>query len=340
MLTTPEPTTFPRLLESYPPPAASLAGHALGAAGGRAVQRGGFGHLRPRHPAHLCRAPGSRRWRTGSSTATLERQRQLGRPEVPSVLAEALHFFGEVEVVFGLWAIVLLAAVTVHFGWHTAAGYFNGTVNYTEPLFVIVIMALASTRPIILLAEDSLRRAGTGGAGDAGGVVGDHPDRRSAVRLVHHRARRDDDLRPPARAAVLRPAALGAAEVRDARPALRQRVDRRHADPLRGAAGADGGAAVELGHAVHARALRLAGGRGDRRVRRRLRPDLPAGAGRARHAAARCRTSTCRRRTTARERTCSRCCCRCRPGSPSSTPSSWPGRCSRPTIRRCSSAGS
>ena len=76
---------------------------------------------------------------------------------MPSVLAEALHFFGEVEVVFGLWAIVLLVAVTVHFGWHTAAGYFNGTVNYTEPLFVIVIMALASTRPIILFAEDALR---------------------------------------------------------------------------------------------------------------------------------------------------------------------------------------
>ena len=82
-----------------------------------------------------------------------ERQRQLGRRAVPSVLAEALHFFGEVEVVFGLWAIVLLVAITVYFGWHTAAGYFNGTVNYTEPLFVIVIMALASTRPIILFAE-------------------------------------------------------------------------------------------------------------------------------------------------------------------------------------------
>ena len=86
-----------------------------------------------------------------------ERQRQLGRPEVPSVLAEALHFLGEVEVVFGLWAIVLLVAITGYAGWHTAAGYFNGTVNYTEPLFVIVIMALASTRPIILLAENALR---------------------------------------------------------------------------------------------------------------------------------------------------------------------------------------
>ena len=34
------------------------------------------------------------------------------------------------------------------------------------------------------------------------------------------------------------------------------------------------------------------------------------------------------------------CCCRCRPGSPSSTSSSWAGRSSRRTIRRCSSAGS
>ena len=71
-------------------------------------------------------------------------------------------------------------------------------------------------------------------------------------------------------AAVLRPAARHAAEVRDARPAVRQRLDRRHADALRRAAGADGGAAVGMGHAVHADALRLARGRCDRRVDRGL----------------------------------------------------------------------
>ena len=52
-----------------------------------------------------------------------------------------------------------------------------------------------------------------------------------------------------------------APEVRDARAAVRQRLDRRHADAFRGAAGADGGAAVGMGHAVHARAFRLARGR-------------------------------------------------------------------------------
>ena len=32
-----------------------------------------------------------------------------GRPPVPNVAAEILHFFGEVEVVFGLWAVPLLS---------------------------------------------------------------------------------------------------------------------------------------------------------------------------------------------------------------------------------------
>lgn len=75
----------------------------------------------------------------------------------PSVGAEILHFLGEIEVVFGLWGLPLLVAILFTHGWSTATHYVNNTVNYTEPLFVIVIMALASTRPIIGLAESSLR---------------------------------------------------------------------------------------------------------------------------------------------------------------------------------------
>ena len=37
-----------------------------------------------------------------------EGARQAGRRLTPSVRAEALHFLGEIEVVFGLWAVVLL----------------------------------------------------------------------------------------------------------------------------------------------------------------------------------------------------------------------------------------
>jgi hypothetical protein len=85
------------------------------------------------------------------------RMAAAGLPAHPSVRAEVLHFFGEIEVVFGLWTLPLLAAITLGRGWDTAIHYLNDTVNYTEPLFVIVIMALASTRPIVTLAETWLR---------------------------------------------------------------------------------------------------------------------------------------------------------------------------------------
>jgi hypothetical protein len=88
-----------------------------------------------------------------------------GQQPTPSVAAEILHFFGEVEVVFGLWAVVLLAAVAARFGWSTATHYINDGVNYTEPMFVVVIMALAATRPIIELAEGTLRRVANIGGG-------------------------------------------------------------------------------------------------------------------------------------------------------------------------------
>lgn len=87
-----------------------------------------------------------------------------GRARQPSFPSEILHFIGEVEVVFGLWAVVLLAAITWGRGWDTAKHYLNDTVNYTEPLFVVVIMALASTRPIIVFAERAMSKvAGLGG---------------------------------------------------------------------------------------------------------------------------------------------------------------------------------
>ena len=76
----------------------------------------------------------------------------------PSVRAEILHFFGEIEVVFGLWALPLLAAIILMLGWDTGIHYLNDTVNYTEPLFVVVIMSLAATRPVVGLAESWLRR--------------------------------------------------------------------------------------------------------------------------------------------------------------------------------------
>ena len=41
-------------------------------------------------------------------------------------------------------------------------------MNYTEPMFVVVIMALASTRPVVGFAEDALRRVASLGRGTPG----------------------------------------------------------------------------------------------------------------------------------------------------------------------------
>jgi hypothetical protein len=93
------------------------------------------------------------------------RRAAAGLAPAPSITAELLHFLGEVEIVFGLWVVPLIIAIALARGWGTAAHYVNETVDYTEPLFVIVIMALASTRPIVELAEGALRRLAALGGG-------------------------------------------------------------------------------------------------------------------------------------------------------------------------------
>ena len=74
------------------------------------------------------------------------------------------HFLGEVEAVFGIWVIPLAAAMTVMKGVGTASAYING-VNFTEPIFVVVIMAVASSRPVLYFAEACLRRVADLGRG-------------------------------------------------------------------------------------------------------------------------------------------------------------------------------
>ncbi len=75
-----------------------------------------------------------------------------------SVLARLLHYLGEVECIFGIWALILAGAIACSFGWSTMTHYISGTVNYTEPMFVVIIMAAASTRPILYLTEHMLQR--------------------------------------------------------------------------------------------------------------------------------------------------------------------------------------
>ena len=58
------------------------------------------------------------------------------------------HLLGEVEAVFGFWAMVLLVFLVFHSGSAEAIGYLESR-SFTEPAFVFVIMVIAASRPII-----------------------------------------------------------------------------------------------------------------------------------------------------------------------------------------------
>jgi hypothetical protein len=91
-----------------------------------------------------------------------------GLPDEVSFKGQILHFFGEVEAVFGIWAVVLAAAMAGFFGWGAAVHYIGKHVNFTEAMFVVVIMAIAGTRPVLRFAEASLRRVAALGGGTTG----------------------------------------------------------------------------------------------------------------------------------------------------------------------------
>ena len=66
------------------------------------------------------------------------------------------HLLGEVEVVFGLWAMVLMLGMFLLEGQQQALDYINHR-NFTEPMFVFVIMVMAGTRPILALTQSVVR---------------------------------------------------------------------------------------------------------------------------------------------------------------------------------------
>ena len=85
-------------------------------------------------------------------------------PEAHSVAVEVLHFLGEIEAVFGIWCLPLLAAIAATRG-PRAPEAFLAEVHFTEPLFVFVIMAISSTRPVLSFAEGVLARLAALGGG-------------------------------------------------------------------------------------------------------------------------------------------------------------------------------
>jgi hypothetical protein len=71
-------------------------------------------------------------------------------------------------VVFGIWVVPLFALMLWKVGRQPTLDYLNQRVSFSEPLFVVTIMAIASTKPVLHLAEQCLRffaRQGGGGPG-------------------------------------------------------------------------------------------------------------------------------------------------------------------------------
>ena len=66
------------------------------------------------------------------------------------------HLLGEVEVVFGFWAFILIVAMALIGGGEGAIDYVESR-QYTEPLFVFTVMVIAASRPILDAARSLLR---------------------------------------------------------------------------------------------------------------------------------------------------------------------------------------
>ncbi|NVD99266.1 putative Na+/H+ antiporter [Massilia sp. BJB1822] len=66
------------------------------------------------------------------------------------------HLLGEVEVVFGFWALVLVLCIFALDGSPAATAYLDSR-NYTEPLFVFTIMVIAATRPVLVATRAGVR---------------------------------------------------------------------------------------------------------------------------------------------------------------------------------------
>lgn len=95
-------------------------------------------------------------------TFLVKRFEVMAHRRPPGMGRNLLELLGEVEVVFGFWAGVLI--VVTHFieGHGAVTEWLNGRkpgvkIDFTEPMFVFAIMSVAATRPIIEFATSLVR---------------------------------------------------------------------------------------------------------------------------------------------------------------------------------------
>ncbi|MEM9443956.1 MAG: putative Na+/H+ antiporter [Verrucomicrobiota bacterium] len=83
----------------------------------------------------------------------LAEQKNRDGKEKVSFKATLFHFLGEIEAIFGIWVVPLAVIIVVMHGGGVMEHYIGETVNYREPIFVVVIMTIAASRPVMFFAE-------------------------------------------------------------------------------------------------------------------------------------------------------------------------------------------
>lgn len=112
--------------------------------------------------AHHFQHEHEERMRVMEKQGTAPWQASGGKQPV-SFWGECFHYLGEVEAVFGIWVVPLVLAIIGFHGWDAVLAYFDHGVSYVEPMFVVVIMAIASTRPVLRFSEILMAQAAAAG---------------------------------------------------------------------------------------------------------------------------------------------------------------------------------
>lgn len=196
-----------------------------------------------------------------ADTVKKQQKRFKLRDSSVDIAKRILSLLGEVEIVFALWLVPLFAIFYYECGWHSLTDYLNNLAyaqdKYSEPVFVMVVMCMAATRPVIYVAAKfvSLFAALGGKTVRAwwisimcvGPILGSFITEPAAITICAIL------LFAP----LFRLHAVDQIQVRDYRAAFRFGVARRRVDAFFRAPDYHGRAFVGLGYAVHDCALRV-----------------------------------------------------------------------------------
>ena len=69
-----------------------------------------------------------------------------------SMSEKVLHFLGEVEIVFGFWAFIFIALISVLLGMPSSINFLS-QLDFKEAVFVFIIMCMSATKPVMYLSD-------------------------------------------------------------------------------------------------------------------------------------------------------------------------------------------